>query len=207
MNVGTQPLVISQIPAIVVWVLIDHDLVAIPEPVIAEVEVVCGDAEVETTKPETLPVSSSQAEDMAAAESASKASVFPRMIDVVVGIITAGIMSDPLIVRVNVGSFRMSPLVRKSAVFLSGRLVVPGWPLFPGRSGTMRRNVSARPPPCCSLPLPCGEAGTENIKTSENPRAPVNNTLVLFNEVLLKLNFHFMLSRPVSIALTGLDEL
>jgi hypothetical protein len=106
-----------------VWVFIDHDLVSIPEPVIAEVVVVCGNVEVEATKPETLPVSSSQAEDMAAAEAASKASMFPSSIDAVVGIITAGIMSDPLIVRVNVGSFRMSRSVRESAVFLSGWLL------------------------------------------------------------------------------------
>ena len=122
MNVSAQPDVVSQVPAIVIRVLVDHDIVTIPEPVITEVVVVGGNAEVETTKPETLPVSSSEPKDMAAAESTGKASVFPRMVEVVMGVTTAGIVSDPLVVCVNVGSFRMSPLVCKVVVFLGGTL-------------------------------------------------------------------------------------
>lgn len=122
MNVSAQPDVVSQVPAIVIWILIDHDIVTIPEPVIAEVVVVRGNAEVETTKPETFPVSSTEPENMAATESATKVSVFPRMIDVVMGISVARLVSDPLVVRVNVRSLRMAPLVCKPVVFLGGRL-------------------------------------------------------------------------------------
>jgi len=43
----------------------------------------------------------------------------------VVLIVTAGIVPDPLVVRVNVGGFRMTLLVRKVAVFLGGRLLGP----------------------------------------------------------------------------------
>ena len=141
-NVGAQPHVVSQVPAIVVRVLVDRDVVTIPEPVITVVVVVRGDVEVETTKPETFPASAGKPEDMAAAEAAIKASLFPCSIHVVVAIITAGIVSDPRIVGVNVGSFGMSLPVRKPAVFWSGRLVVPGRPLLSGRSRTAVRNVS-----------------------------------------------------------------
>ena len=91
---------------------------------------------------------------MAPADTAGEASVFPGMIDVVVGIVTAGFMSDPFIVGVNVGSLRMSRPVRESTVFL-GRLLAPGRLfsarrrlgsgrlLSPRRRGTMSRNMSA----------------------------------------------------------------
>ena len=92
---------------------------------------------------------------MAPADTAGEASVFPGMIDMVVGIVTAGFMTDPFIVGVNVGSFRMSRLVRESTVFLAGRLLGPGRLfsarrllssgrlLSPRRRGTMSRNMSA----------------------------------------------------------------
>jgi hypothetical protein len=79
---------------------------------------------------------------MAAAESASKASALPCSIDVVMDIITAGIVSDPRIVRVNVWGFGMSRPVCKPAVFWGGRLVVAGRPLLSGSSRTAVRNVS-----------------------------------------------------------------
>jgi len=69
---------------------------------------------------------------MVAAEAASEASVFERMIDVVVTIVTAGIMPDPAVVVFNVGSFPMFIL-----------LLLPARLLNSGRSGTMSRNVPA----------------------------------------------------------------
>ena len=92
---------------------------------------------------------------MTPTDTAGEASVLPGMIDVVVGIVTAGFMSNPFIVGVNVGSFRMSLLVREPAVFLGGRLLGPGRLfsarrrlgsgrlLSPRRRGTMSRNMSA----------------------------------------------------------------
>ena len=107
-----------------VRVLVDYDLVAIPEPVIAEIEVVGGYAEVETTEPETLPVPSSQAEDMAAAEAAGEVPVFPWMIEVVMRIVAPGIVPNPFIVGMNVGCFGMALLVRKVAVLFRSRFPV-----------------------------------------------------------------------------------
>jgi hypothetical protein len=95
---------------------------------------------------------------MTAAESAGEAPMLPWMIDVVVGIVTAGIVSDPFIVRVNVGSFGMSRLVRKPAVFWSGRLLVPGRALRSRGSRTVCRNVSAANAATAATMLPATPA-------------------------------------------------
>src|ERR1700738_5012268 len=116
MNVGAKPRVISKIPAVVVWVVIDNHRVSIPAPVISKVVIVWRDAEVEAAKPETLSVPSLKAEHVAASEATREAPTFPGMIDLVVGINTARIMSDPRIVCVNVGSVWMSSLVCEAAV-------------------------------------------------------------------------------------------
>src|SRR5882724_10212858 len=56
--------------------------------------------------------------DMAAAESAGKVAVLPGVIEVIVGIAAAGVMADPLVVGVNVGSVGMSSFVIEMAVVL-----------------------------------------------------------------------------------------
>ncbi len=175
-------------------VLIDHDIVAIPEPAIDEAVIGRSDAEEETVKPETLPVSSSKMEDMARTEAAGKMSMCPGLIDVVVGIVTAGIMADPFIVGVNVGSFRMASLVRGKCpgrLLSSGRLLSPRRLLSPGRlsssrCGTMRGNMSAAAPRLPPLSF-CAKAGTKN--TDNTARSPIacftidasNFTLPLIN--------------------------
>src|SRR3954452_11102578 len=51
-----QPYVVAEVPASVVRVLIDHDLVTIPQPIIDEAVVVGGHAKVEALEPITLSV-------------------------------------------------------------------------------------------------------------------------------------------------------
>src|SRR5208337_255197 len=63
-NVSPQPHVIGEVPAEVIRILINHDLVRNPEPVIAKAVVVRGNAEVEAAKPEALPVPSFKPKDM-----------------------------------------------------------------------------------------------------------------------------------------------
>ncbi len=146
-NVSAESRVVGQVPAVVVGIFVDHDLIGIPEPVIGEVVFEWGHAEVETSKPEALPVSTRDPKDVAAAETAGKASMLPRMINVEADIIAAGIVSDPLITRVDVGSLRVSGLVAERAGFLGPifwRTVFRGAVLLLGlgRSGTTSGNVS-----------------------------------------------------------------
>ena len=120
MDIGAQPDVIGQVPTGVVGIVVKDDLVAVPDPVIAEGIVERGDLEGEAAEPETLPVSSGDPEDMAGAETAREASVFPGVIEVIVLIAAAGIVSDPAVaVRVDVWSVRVPGLVAK----ISGRAV------------------------------------------------------------------------------------
>src|SRR6266436_2285130 len=98
MNVSAQPRVISQVPSIMVRVLIDHDVVTVPQPVTNVVVVVRCNAKEHTVNIKPLSVSPLKAIDMVAAEAASEASMFEWTIEMVVEIVTAGIMSPPPVV-------------------------------------------------------------------------------------------------------------
>lgn len=125
MHVAAEPYVVGQIPTDVVRVVVDHNLIGVPEPVGGIVEVVGGDAEIESREPEALRASALDAPDVRLAKSAGEVSVFPRTIDVVVRIVTAGVMSDPLAVGVDVRDIGMARLVGESAAARS-RLLWPG---------------------------------------------------------------------------------
>lgn len=102
-------------------IVIDHDRIGIPEPVVDIRIVIRRNTEIETIEPESLAIPSPQPEDMAASEPAGKTPMFPGTIQMVMRIIAAGIVPDPLVVRVNVRSLRMSCFVRK--LTMSGTLI------------------------------------------------------------------------------------
>ena len=107
MNVGAQPHVERQIPADVVRVVVNHDLVIVPQPVVAEAVIIRGNAEIETAEPEAVASSTAQPPNVAAANSSRKVPVLPRVIEVVVGVPRTGFVSDPFAVGVNVRSIRV----------------------------------------------------------------------------------------------------
>jgi len=55
---------------------------------------------------------------MAAAKAAIEAAVFPGMIDVIVGIVAAGIVANPLVIVVDVRGFRVVGLIAEGASIL-----------------------------------------------------------------------------------------
>src|ERR1700722_8747383 len=91
-----------------VGIVIDDDLVAVPEPIIAVGKVKGANAEVEAAKPEPVGASSGDAPDVAAAEAAGEPTMFPGMIEVEAGIVSSGVVSDPRSVVVDVRSFGMA---------------------------------------------------------------------------------------------------
>src|ERR1017187_8113443 len=122
-----------------VGVLVDHDLIAAPIPSRDDVVIVRGDVPVEIVKPEAFPVSSRQHEYMLRSKAAGEASVRPRGIEVVMRVVGATSMSDPLIVfGVNVRNVRMTFLVHANAV-LGRRLGLPSCRLRSARSPGSRR--------------------------------------------------------------------
>jgi hypothetical protein len=94
-----------------VWVLINHDFIAIPKPIPAEAYIVGSNGEEEAAKPEAARTAALKSEDVAGAKPASEMAVLPGVLQVIVRVITASFMSNPLAVVVNVRRFRVSGLV------------------------------------------------------------------------------------------------
>jgi hypothetical protein len=90
---------------------------------------------------------------MAAAKAAIEAAVFPGMIDVIVGIVAARIVANPLVIVVDVRGFRMVGLIAEGASILlrSGfRCAIFGCAILRGArrsashgSGTTRGHMTA----------------------------------------------------------------
>jgi len=99
-----------------VGVVVDYDLVTIPQPVVAKSNIVGSNAEVKTAKPEARRAAAFNPVDMAAANSTGEVSMFPGMVEMVVSIIRAAVMANPFSVGVNVGSFGMACLIGKGLV-------------------------------------------------------------------------------------------
>jgi hypothetical protein len=115
-NIGAEPNVVGEVPADMVRIGIEHDVVAIPEPVVAVVKVGRGDAEEGAVKAEALASATSETVDVRGAKGAWKMSVFPRPIEVVTCVVSAGIVTDPAIRSgIHVGSVGMSGLLGKLA--------------------------------------------------------------------------------------------
>ena len=126
-----------------VGILVDHDLIAAPIPSRHDVVIVRGDVPVEIVEPESFPVSSPQHEYMLWSKATGEASVCPRLIEVVMRIVGATIVSDPFIVLgVNVRNIRMTFLVHPNAV-LGHRLGLPSCRFRSARSPGSRRGSRA----------------------------------------------------------------
>jgi hypothetical protein len=134
-DVGAQPDVVGEIPAVVVGVFVDDDLVAVPEPVTAESQVKRGDAEVEAVEPETVGTTSGNAPDVAAAEAAGEMAMLPGVIEVEAGIVRSGVMSDPGAVVVDVRGRGMAVIVVKTGCGVGNCAMSSWW--------TVLRNESA----------------------------------------------------------------
>ena len=81
MNVRTETYVVGEIPAHIVGIFVDHDLVAIPEPVADIADVNRSYAEIKPAKPEAAGTASNQPPYVTAAETAREMPVFPGMVE------------------------------------------------------------------------------------------------------------------------------
>ncbi len=148
-NVSTQPDVVRQVPAHVVRIIVNHDVVAVPIPVAAVLIIVGGHAEIKAIKPEAAGSSAGQVPAVACTDSAVKVAVRPRMIQVVVRVVVAGVVSHPLAIGVDVWGFRMPGCITimtrlRRLMRLRGRLMGLGGGLvrLSGRpGGAMGGNV------------------------------------------------------------------
>jgi hypothetical protein len=95
----------------VIRIFVDHDRIAVPVPIINIVIIVWRNAEEPVVKPEAVAVSSSEVILMAASKAAGETAVLPGMIQMIVGIVAAGIVPDPSVIVVDVRSFRVTRLI------------------------------------------------------------------------------------------------
>src|ERR1700689_3495780 len=97
MRIGGKSHVVGEIPADMIRVVIDHDVVAVPEPVCAISGVEGCDREEECTHRKSVRVASVKPPDVARPDGTGKVTVFPGMVEMIVRIIAAGVMTDPSI--------------------------------------------------------------------------------------------------------------
>ena len=88
-DVGAEANVIGQVPAVVIGILVDDDLVGIPEPIVAIAYIRVSDVEIKAAKPEAPGTATGDAPNVAAAEAAGEVAMLPRMIEMEVRIIAA----------------------------------------------------------------------------------------------------------------------
>jgi hypothetical protein len=171
MYVRPQTNVVSQIPAYMIGIVIEHDVIAVPEPVAAVTHIVRRYREVKTAEPEARRSATYESPYVLSTDRLGKMTMFPGMVEVIVRIATAGVVSDPLVSRgVHVRSLGMALLVSKGAPLR----LRSSYMRSPHRSGTMRRNVTAAhsvlrggmrgglPRPCCA------STGTANSNSDKN---------------------------------------
>jgi len=163
-DVGAESRVVGEVPAVMVGIFVDHDLVAVPEPVTAQGKIKGGDAESEAAKPEAVGTASANAPYMAAAEATGESAMFPGMIEVEAGIVSPGIVPDPFSVVVDVRSFWVAFAVAIGLGRGSGRCATNG----------RRPCLGMYPPPAAWPPPPwlpwlscCANAGGERIIDTE----------------------------------------
>ena len=117
-----------------IGIVVNDEIVRIPEPSVTETNVVRSDGKEEAPEPEAAGATSTKAPHVAAAETARESAMFPRMLQMVMSVIAARIMAHPFSIRMYVRSFGMSALVAEMPVFLGRTRIV-----YPGR--TMLRDV------------------------------------------------------------------
>ena len=104
MDIDPKAYVVGEVPAWVVGIFVENDVVAIPVPAIAETEVIWGDTEIESAKPESTGTTTGKMPSVVRPEASGKAAMLPGMIEMVVRVIGAGIVSDPRTVFMNMRS-------------------------------------------------------------------------------------------------------
>lgn len=136
MDVSSQPDVIGEVPPHVIGIIVNGNVVRIPEPAVSVSEIIRSDRKIKTVEPETIGTSASKAPDMATANAAIKTAMFIAMIKAIMGVTAARLMAYPLSVGMDVGSLRMPLPIAEVAVLFR-------WARILNACGTVSGNVLA----------------------------------------------------------------
>lgn len=121
---------VGKVPADVVGILVDDNVVATPPPVVAVIEVKGSDTEVETAKPETAGSVSDNAPHVASTEAPLKVAMLPWMVNVETGFVASIVVANPFAVAVDVrGLGVVFAIAERMLVFVvMGIAVISGGP-------------------------------------------------------------------------------
>jgi len=89
MHIGSEADIVGKIPAIVVRIFVNHDVIGVPQPVTAIIVVGGGDGEGEAAEEEPFPAASGQTPDVILSEAAGEASMLKRTVDSITRIAAA----------------------------------------------------------------------------------------------------------------------
>lgn len=145
MNICTESDIIGQVPAIVVGIGIENDVIRVPGPVRASIVVILRDAEEEISEPEVIARATAKPINVGTASGARKAPVLPRMIEMVVRIIPTGAVANPRASAwVNVRRFWVVRLIAERWMLIALRrlLFMRRRCSFPHGRRAMGRNIS-----------------------------------------------------------------
>jgi hypothetical protein len=99
-------------------VVIEDDVITVPEPVAAIVHIVWGDGEIKTAEPETGRPTAGEPPYVVRANCLGKVTVLPRVVEMIVRIARTGVVADPVVIfGMNMRSGRMTLLIREGTVF------------------------------------------------------------------------------------------
>ena len=145
-NVGSQSHVVCEIPPWVIRVVVEHEIVRVPQPIVHIADVTGKHTEIKTVEPKAPGASAGEAENMARSEAAGETAMFERTVQVKSWVVAANVVTYPGVSAVDVRCVGMIGLVVKMAdlrsrlSWTSNRL---GWTW--GRLGcAWRRHCCAR---------------------------------------------------------------
>src|ERR1700675_2356179 len=120
MDVSSYSDVVRKVPAHVIGIIVEGNVVRIPEPAVCVSEIVRGNRKIKTVEPETVGTSAPKTPDMSTANAAIKTTMFIRVIEPIMRVAAACIVAYPLSVGMDVGSLRVSLPVAEVAVLSGG---------------------------------------------------------------------------------------
>src|SRR5690242_9749408 len=139
--ISTQPDVIRQVIAGMVGIVIEDNVIRVPEPIPTISKVCRRNAEERTAKPETVRSATFQPVDAAWTNFCRKAAMLPDVINAITGVVAAGLMPDPPVVFcMNVRRFRMAVFIAEASSLFRYRSL----PELCGRVNTRCRLWSSR---------------------------------------------------------------
>lgn len=111
--IAAEPDVVRQVPPYVIGIVVNNDVIAVPQPVRAQVILKRRDAEEETAKAKARWTSSFEPKDVTCAVAAGETSKLPWMVQVEPVIVSTEVVSDPLPVPMHVRRVWMPVVIRE----------------------------------------------------------------------------------------------